>query len=99
MRRRTQGFTVLEVLIVMVVIGIIAAIAVPGLITSQRSSHERNASTSLKTFCVAEADFRNNDRDGNRINDYWTGDVKSLYTLTNCATLGNAGGTIDPPIR
>lgn len=94
-----RGFTVMEVLIVIVVIAIIAALAIPGLISSQRSSHERNASTSLKTICVAEADFRNNDRDGNRVNDHWTFDVKSLYTLTSATVTGNGGGTGDPPLR
>ena len=99
MRRQDQGFTVMEVLIVMVIIALVAAIAIPGLISTQRSSYERNASTSLKTLCVAQHDFRTNDRDGNRVNDFWTGDVKSLYTLTNLSVTGNAGGTVDPPIR
>jgi type IV pilus assembly protein PilA len=99
MSSRRQGFTVLEILIVVVVIAIIAALAIPGLISSQRSSHERNSSTSLKTICVAEADFKANDRDSNKINDYWTADVKGLYTLTSNTTPGNAGGTTDPPLR
>src|SRR5205085_4832160 len=77
----------------------IAAIAIPGLISSQRSSYERGASTSMKTLAVAESDFKVNDRDGNKINDYWTADVKSLYTLTNTAVSGAGGGTTDPPIR
>ena len=29
----------------------------------------------------AEADFRANDRDGNRIQDFWTGDVAQLYGM------------------
>jgi prepilin-type N-terminal cleavage/methylation domain-containing protein len=99
MARQDRGFTVMEVLIVIVIIAIIAAIGIPGLISSQRSSHERNASTSLKTVCVAQHDFRANDREGNRVNDFWTADVKSLYSLTNAAVPGNAGGTTDPPIR
>lgn len=99
MASRQRGFTVLEVLIVMVVIAIVAAIAIPGLISSQRSSHERNASTSLKTICVAQADFKTNDRDANKVNDFWTADVKGLYTMTSLTTTGNAGGTTDPPLR
>jgi prepilin-type N-terminal cleavage/methylation domain-containing protein len=94
-----KGFTVLEVLIVIVVIGIIAALAIPGLISSQRSSYERNSSTSLKTLCVAEADFKANDRDSNKVADYWTADVKGLYTMTSYSAPGNAGGTVDPPLR
>lgn len=45
------------------------------------SANERNASASLKTLATAQADFRANDRDNNKINDYWTGDVSGLYTL------------------
>jgi prepilin-type N-terminal cleavage/methylation domain-containing protein len=96
---RVRGFTLIELMVVIAVIAIIAAIAIPGLISSQRSSYERGASASMKTLSVAEADFRSNDRDGNKLNDFWTGDVKGLYTLTNAAVSGKAGGTVDPPIR
>lgn len=60
---------------------IAAAIAIPGLMSSQRASNERKASTLLKTFSSAEADFRANDRDANEVNDFWTGDVTGLYSL------------------
>ena len=40
---------------------------------------------SLKTLATAEADFRSNDRDGNKISDYWTASVAGLYTMTNSA--------------
>jgi len=42
---------------------------------------ERQASACLKTIATAEADFRSNDRDGNRINDFWTADVAGLFTI------------------
>jgi hypothetical protein len=29
------------------------------------------------------------------VNDFWTADVKSLYTMTNCSAVGNT----DPPIK
>jgi hypothetical protein len=46
-----------------------------------RSHGERNPSTSLKTISSAQADFRANDRDWNRKNDFWRGDIAGLYTL------------------
>jgi len=61
-------------------VGVVAtAIAIPGLLSSNRASNERNASTALKTLTSAEADFRANDRDWNHVNDFWTGDVSGLY--------------------
>ena len=43
--------------------------------------NEQNARACLKALTVAETDFRSNDRDGNFANDFWTGDVASLYSL------------------
>ncbi len=48
---------------------------------AQLASNERNASATLKTFATAQADFRANDRDANRINDFWVADVSGLYRV------------------
>jgi hypothetical protein len=45
------------------------------------AENEREAFTVMKYLSSAEADFRANDRDGNKINDFWTGDVAGLYFL------------------
>jgi hypothetical protein len=61
-----------------------AAGGVCGWIYLRRTSladHERSAVDGLHTLAAAEADFRANDRDGNRIQDFWTGDVGGLYYL------------------
>src|SRR5579885_2621219 len=93
------GFTLIELMIVIAIIAIIAAIAIPGLLSSQRASNERNASTSLKTLTSAEADFRANDRDWNHVNDFWTADVRGLYTMTSCAVKGALNDTTDPALK
>ena len=93
-----KGFTLIELMIVIAIIAIIAAIAIPGLLAAQRASNERNASASLKTLTTAEADFRSNDRDGNLVNDFWTGDVWALYAMipiTGGATAPTTGTTTD----
>jgi len=93
--RRHSGLTLGEVLVILAIILVIAAIAVPGLLSSQRASHERQASTLLKVLASAEADFRANDRDFNKVNDFWTADVKGLYTMTPA----NVAPPQDGPLR
>jgi hypothetical protein len=78
----SPGFLVLLVVLILMV----TAIVIPGLLASQRASNERTASTMLKTLTSAEADFRANDRDGNQVNDFWTGDVSGLYYVRNPVT-------------
>ena len=98
--RRTSGLTLGEVLVIVAILIIIAAIAIPGLLSSQRASNERSASTSLKTLASAEADFRANDRDWNHENDFWTADVKGLYTMTAAAAPGaRPNDPKDPSIK
>jgi len=53
----------------------------PGFLASSRASNHRNACACLKTIPSAEADFRANDRDDNKVNDFWVGDVSRLYYL------------------
>ena len=45
----------------------------------RRASNERMASACLKTLATAQADFRANDRDGDRVNNFWAKDVAGLY--------------------
>jgi prepilin-type N-terminal cleavage/methylation domain-containing protein len=100
MRKLMKGFTLIELMIVIAIIAIIAAIAIPGLLQSQRAANERSASTSLKTITSAQADFRANDRDGNRVNDFWTANVAGLYTVTSCAVAGVGSLTsTDPSVK
>jgi prepilin-type N-terminal cleavage/methylation domain-containing protein len=97
---KARGFTLIELMIVIAIIAIIAAIAIPGLLSSQRASNERNASTSLKTVTAAEADFKANDRDGNKINDFWTANIAGLYTMTSAAVAGGTpNSTTDASIK
>ncbi len=44
-------------------------------------ANERNAADCLETLATAETDFRANDRDGNRVHDFWTADVAGLHVL------------------
>lgn len=49
-RKKETGFSLIELLIVVAIIGIIAAIAIPNLLKSQQAAHETAALTEVQTI-------------------------------------------------
>lgn len=76
--KKQRGFSLIELLIVVAIIGIIAAIAIPNLLKSQQAAHETAAMTEVKTL-------------GN--NQVLYSITKGKGKFTDLATLGSMGYT------
>ena len=68
--RKTKGFTLIELMIVIAIIAIIAAIAIPNLIQARKHGNETAAIGALKTIATSQSIFREGDKDGNGVLDY-----------------------------
>ncbi|MBI5420485.1 MAG: prepilin-type N-terminal cleavage/methylation domain-containing protein [Deltaproteobacteria bacterium] len=94
MLRSKKGFTLIELMIVVAIIGILAAIAIPNFLRFQAKSKQSEAKTNLKAIYTAETSYFGENNSYNTfqiINWSPVGTSRYRYTLSNAVNANDLG--------
>jgi len=80
-RSDRAGFTLVELMMVVAIIGIVAGMALPSLLRSRVAANEASAQATLRSIASVQSIWRQADTDRNTVADYWTADVSGFYRI------------------
>lgn len=91
--KNQKGFSLIELLIVVVIIGIIAAIAIPNLLASRRSANEGASISALRTIHGAQMTYGSTYGSGNFAGDTAFGSAVGMNALVGVQLVDSALGS------
>lgn len=83
MNNKQSGFSLIELLLVMVILGIISSIAIPNLIKAVNRSEESNVFATLRTMSTAQVSYISTKGRFARLDELNADNANSLGTVNN----------------